>query len=232
MKDLLRQAIETAVKRYPAVLPHLSADVFEALGLKTYDYMLANISRMVSNVYTGNMGGEFVDIMGALIRGQIRQAYTTAYAEAGFSDALPDWLQADMEAMQTEQASFDFIYKYYQDIIDARVDGLPLQPLLDRVPLWANRYNEAVSRANMTIQAQLGGRLMWKLGATEEHCATCAALNGIVAFATEWELSGVRPQSAPNERLECRGFRCDCSLEPTEKRRSPKAWDRIMSANG
>lgn len=228
MKDLIIRAIETTIKRYPAVLPHLTKDVFEVLGLKTYDYMLANISRMVSNVYTGNMGGEFVDIMGALIRGQMRDAYRTAYADAGFADALPDWLQSDLEIMQTEQASFDFIYQYYKDIIDARVDGTPLQPLLDRVPLWANRYNEAVSRANMTIQAKLGGRLVWRLGETEEHCTTCAALNGIVAFASEWELSGVKPQNAPNPHLECQGWRCDCSLEPTDKRRSPNAWDRIM----
>jgi hypothetical protein len=237
MKDLLRQAIETVVKRYPAVLLHLSPEVLEVL--KTYDYMLDNITRMVRNVYNGFMGGDFVDILGELIRGQMRDAYTRAYAEAGFSDALPDWLQSDLEAMQTEQASFDFIYQYYTDIIDARTDGTPLQPLLDRASLWANRYNEATARANMTIQAKLGGRLVWRLGETEEHCPFCKRYNGIVAFASEWELAGVRPQNAPNPALTgeidgekgCEGWRCDCELSPTDKRRSPNAWDRIMSVN-
>jgi hypothetical protein len=109
-KSLVRRAIDVIIKRYPAVLPYLSDE------LKTYDYMVNNIARMVSNVYTNNMGGEFVDIMGALIRGQMRDAYRKAYAEAGFSDALPDWLQADLEEMQTQTASFDFIYKYYTSI--------------------------------------------------------------------------------------------------------------------
>lgn len=198
---------------------------------KSYDYMLSTITRMVNQVYSNNMGGEFVDILGALIRGQMRDAYRTAYADAGFSDALPDWLQASLEEQITKQASFDYIYRFYTDIIDARVDGTPIAPLLVRAQLWANRYNEAMAEANTVITAKLGGRLVWKLGETEQHCTSCAALNGIVAFATEWELSGVKPQNAPNDRLECEGWQCDCRMEPTNKRRSPNAWDRIMSVN-
>lgn len=225
-KPLLERTIEAVIKRYPRIIPHLTQGVFAVL---TVGYFQATLARMVSNVYTGNMGGEFVDILGALIRGQLRDAYNRAYADAGFSDALPDWLQADLETMQAEQANFDYIYAYYQAIIDARVDGSPLQPLLDRVPMWVNRWNEAYSRATLKIQAVLGERLVWRLGATEQHCISCSALNGIVAFASEWDLSGVRPQNAPNDRLECGGWLCDCSLEPTNKRRSPNAWDRIMS---
>lgn len=228
-KTLLIQALEIAAKRFPAVVPYLSDRAWEVMGVKTYDYMLNNIARMVSNVYTNNMGGEFVDIMGALVRGQMRDAYRKAYAEAGFSDALPEWLQADMEDMQATQANFDFIYQFFKDITDAKIDGTPLQPLLDRVPLWANRFNEAMSRANMTITAKLGGRMIWKLGETEKHCTSCGALHNTVAFASEWELSGVHPQGGPNDKLECGGWQCDCSLEPTDKRRSPKAWDKIMS---
>jgi hypothetical protein len=229
--NLLIDAMWTAANCYPAVKVYLSADALEMLEVKTYDYMLSNITRMVQQVYTGNMGGEFVDILGALIRGQMRDAYRTAYAEQGFSDALPDWLQASLEEQIVKQASFDFIYAYYTAIVDARVDGTPIAPLLARVPMWAARYNEAMAEANITITAKLGGRLVWKLGETEQHCTSCAALNNIVAFATEWELSGVKPQNAPNDRLECEGWRCDCRLEPTGKRRSPNAWDRIMSVN-
>ena len=221
-KTLLQQFIDIVIKRYPAVLPHLSDE------LKTYDYMFSNIARMVSNVYTNNMGGEFVDIMGALIRGQMKKAYEVAYAEAGFSDALPDWLQTDLEDMQATQANFDYIYQYFKDIINARLDGKPLQPLLDRVKMWANRYNEAMSRARMTITAKLGGRLQWVEGDTKDKCDTCLGLNGIVAFATEWELSGYKPQGS---NLDCGGFNCHCELVPTDRRRSPNAWDRIMSVH-
>jgi len=222
-KTLLEQTVGTIITRYPQVIPHLGGDVFAVM---TVDYFQATLSRMVSNVYTSNMGGEFVDILGALIRGQMKDAYNRAYADAGFSDALPDWLGADLEAIQTDQASFDYIYQYYKDIVDSQVDGKPLQPLLDRVSLWSNRWKEAYSRANVTIQSQLGGRLMWKEGDTVDKCETCVSLNGIVAFATEWELSGFKPQGS---NLICGGWNCGCELVPTDKRRSKNAWDRIMS---
>jgi hypothetical protein len=195
--------------------------------IKTYDYMLANITRMVNQVYSNNMGGEFVDILGALIRGQMRDAYRRAYAEAGFSDALPDWLQVSLDEQITKQASFDFIYRYYTDIIDARVDQAPIAPLLIRAQMWANRYNEGYNQATMDITAKMGGRMMWTLGEAE-HCTTCLGLSGVVAFASEWDLSGFRPQGS---NLECGGFNCKCELVPTDRRRSPNAWDRIMSVN-
>ena len=231
--SLLIQALQAITRRYPAVYSHLSPDTFSLLGgEKTYDYMLATVSHMVNQVYGGQMGGEFVDILGALVRGQMRDAYNRAYADAGFSDAIPDWLQASLDEQLIKQANFDYIYQYYQDIIDARVDETPVSPLLYRAQLWAARWTEAYNEATMVITAHLGGRLKWHLGATEQHCASCSRLDGIVAFAAEWDLSGCRPQNAPNDRLECGGWNCDCSLEPTDQRRSPNAWDRIMAVNG
>lgn len=207
------------------IIPNLKAGFY-----KTYDYMLGVIRHSVQSVYNGWMGGEFVDILQALIVGQMTQAYRQAWEDDGnTSFFLPDYLQAGLDANIARNTNFDYLYQYYTDIIDARVDGTPIEPLLARASLWANRYNEAYNEAVALIAAKNGGKLVWRLGRTEQHCGTCAALNGIVAYASEWELAGCYPQNAPNSALECGGWRCDCGLENTTERRTRNAFDRIMS---
>jgi hypothetical protein len=86
------------------------------------------------------------------------------------------------------------------------------------------------------IAVESGGNLEWEEGDTVEKCDICKALDGIVAFASEWAVLGVRPQNAPNPMLTslragknkgCAGWHCDCKLKPTTKRRSPNAFGRI-----
>lgn len=223
---MLNDFIPRAVLAFPSVIPHLKSGYY-----KTYEYFDATLRRMVTAVYNGNMGGDFVDTLAALLRGQITQAFRQAYEDEGFTDMFPPaYLQTALDNQITAQVQFDWIYQYYKDIVDARVDSKPLDPLLARVSLWANRYTESYNLAVMEIQKAMGGKLMWKLGATEQHCDTCSALDGIVAFAAEWDLAGCKPQSAPNSALTCGGWQCDCSLVSTDKRRSPNAFDRIMAA--
>jgi len=92
--------------------------------------------------------------------------------------------------------------------------------------MWVNRYTDVKNQAKIYFGGKT--RLMWVEGDTKEKCPTCLALNGIVAFAQEWEMSGVRPQSPPNEILNCGGWNCSCTLQVTDKRRSPNALQRIM----
>ena len=92
--------------------------------------------------------------------------------------------------------------------------------------MWSNRYNEVVNEAKIWFGGKQ--RLKWKLGATEKHCTTCQALDGIVAYASEWEQSGLKPQNPPNPNLECGGWHCDCSLETTDEKRSPDALGTLM----
>jgi hypothetical protein len=81
------------------------------------------------------------------------------------------------------------------------------------------------------IAAHYGQRMMWVYG-DADHCSTCEQLNGIVAYASEWETLGVKPQSPPNPLLQCGGWRCKCSLRVTDRRRSPKAFETIMNIVG
>lgn len=220
--ELLSRAILLAPS---FIIPNLKAGFY-----KTYDYMLGVIRHAVQSVYNGWMGGEFVDIMQSLIVGQMTQAYRQAWEDDGNTSLfLPDFLQTALDENIARNTNFDYLYQYYKDIIDARVDGTPVEPLLVRADLWANRYNEAYNEAVALIASQRGGKLRWRLGKTERHCQTCAGLNGIVAYADEWELAGCYPQNAPNSAIECGGWRCDCTLESTKARRTKNAFDRIMS---
>lgn len=224
------QIIRQVVKQYPDVIPYLNNRarwILATPDIKTYDYFLSELSRMIRNVYNGNMGGDFIDIMANLISGQLTQAYTQAWKDEEGEGELPDYLAQSLEAQILNQ--YDYVDGLYRDIVDARVDQTSLDALLARAPLWAERWNEAYNTAVLLITSENGGNLIWELGATEQHCPTCAGLNGIVARASEWEALNVKPQNAPNDLLECGGWRCDCSLTPTDKRRSPKAFDSIAN---
>lgn len=225
----INNIIRQAVRLVPSVMPHLSDKarwmVYTSEPYKTADYMLTQIERLVSSVYSGYIGGQFIDTMANLISGQLTQAYRQAYRDEGFTDyVLPDYLEQSLEEMILNQ--YNFVDQYYRDIVDARVDGSSIDPLLARAQLWANRWTEAYNEAVRLITINGGGNLEWVYGDTD-HCDTCMSLNGIVARASEWDMLGVKPQSAPNNKLQCGGWKCQCRLEPTKKRRSPNAYGRI-----
>jgi len=207
---MLNNLLPVLIRRYPAVIPHLRGWFY-----KSYDYYLRNLQNLVNNVYDGYMGGEFVGILSNLVLGQLSDAFETAAREEGLLEVTQRMFNAMMVMVNEERTHIE---PFYRDIVDARVDEKPIGPLLSRCDLWANRWNDAYNEAKRQIALEFGGKLKWVLGPTEEHCETCGPLSGVVAFATEWEASGLKPQGS---MLVCRGFRCQCKLEPTEQRRSP-----------
>jgi hypothetical protein len=248
--NLLPSAVRAIVARYPAIVPHLRgrarwvafahhADqpmMLPGMGrfieravftdYKTYDYFLTTMQNLIHSVYTGTIAGEFIDIMANLISGQLRQAFTQAWADEEGAGELPDYLTGALEDMILSE--YDHVDSFYREIVDARLDEKPIDSLLARATLWAQRYTDAYEQARHLITMENGGNEEWVLGGTEEHCPECAALNGIVARASEWEQLGVHPQQPPNAVLTCGGWKCDCERRPTEKRRSPGAFDRIV----
>lgn len=227
------QTIRAVVSRFPAVLSSLAPKarwIYHAAhpaAYKTAGYMQSTIERMVRNVYNGNMGGEFIDVMANLISGQLRQAFRQAWKDEEGEGNLPDYLDTALEEMVLSE--YEHVDGYYRGIVDARVDKTPIDPLLFRAGLWANRWTDAYEQARHLITMENGGNEEWVLGETEQHCPECAALNGIVARASEWDQLGVHPQQPPNDILTCGGWQCDCRREPTDKRRSPKAYNTILN---
>jgi hypothetical protein len=218
----LQDFVYSAILEAPQVIRFLSP------AYKTYDYFLARIDGLVRGVYDGNVGGEFIDIFANLISGQFQDAYDRAWVDAGFTEALPDYLQAAYQEAVANQ--YSFVDGFYRAIVDARIDKTSVTPLMNRAGLWAGQWNTEYERATRLITEKNGGRMIWSEGDTVEKCDQCKALDGIVAFASEWETLGVHPKGFPNKKLGCKGGHCDCTLLPTDKRRSPNAYGRIEAA--
>jgi hypothetical protein len=171
------------------------------------------------------VGGEFIDVFANLISGQYLDAYNKAWTDQGYELNIPSYLYEHYQNAVAKQ--YEFVDKYYRDIIDAKIDGTSIEPLLSRASLWAQGWNTSYENATSLITEHEGGREQWVLGATEEHCPECYALNGIVMRAQEWEALNLRPKNPPNDKLTCGGWRCDCSRTATNKRRSPNAYGRV-----
>lgn len=211
-----------AVELVPEVVPYLSDVALKSIG--QYERQLWSYTL---DLYRGGDVGAFIDDFAAAIENQLTRAWNEGAREVGVE--LGDMEDEDKQIIDDIVSSeYDHVLDLAQAIQDAQSldkDEFRSQ-FRSRIDLWINRYNDVRSQAMIYF----GGkeRLVWRMGATEEHCATCAALDGIVAYATEWEESGVAPQGAPNDALECGGWRCDCSLETTDQRRSAGALTRIM----
>ena len=198
------------------------------LNIKTYNFMLSHVDKYARDLYEGKITrDQFIDSMASLIESQLRRAWNEGMRNNDLDpqkDMTAEWEQ-EYQNLVLDQ--FNYIESYADDILAGKENNSGVAEFRSRAQLWANRYNETVSIAEV-VTAGKGDKLQWQLGATEEHCDSCLRLNGIVAYASEWEELGVYPQNAPNDLLECGGWRCDCSLVPTDKRRSPDAYGTIM----
>lgn len=181
------------------------------LALKTVAYYERALNRAVLDFYRDDIdAGEFIDEMVRLIEGQFERAWNEGSREAGI-DPQTHSEDDDAELQQRIDKELDFVLDYAEAIEKARIEGAPVGPLQDRVTLWANRYNEVVNEAKIYFGKQL--RFEWVYGDTD-HCDTCIELNGIVATGETWEESDWQPQGS---NLDCGGWRCQCTLQPTKK---------------
>lgn len=197
-------------------------------GVKTTGYMLRVINALVRDLYNGVIeSDEFNSEMADLIENQFKRAFNEGMRNNGLDpqkDVIPEW-EAEYQRMVTDQ--YSFIEKFANDILKGKENESGKDQFLSRADLWANQYESVVNESQM-ITADNKAKFEWVLGATEEHCGTCSRLNGIVAWAEEWEQAGYHPQRPPNGLLECGGWRCDCSLVPTDKRRTANALTVLL----
>ena len=237
MKRLIVSAIQQAVKSYPEVTPLLNnqARYIAALRppaeIKTEDAYYRQIWNRTLELYRGEIdAGDFVGAMAEIIQEQLTKAFREALRD---NELDPDLVNEDGEGFKDELEDmilneFDFVDGFAADIQQAAKDDAGFEQFQTRAGMWANRYNDAYNQAQVIIGEQYGINLEWVYGEAE-HCETCLSLNGIVARASVWDELGVKPQQPPNDILECGGWNCKCSLQPTDKRQSPKAYETIMN---
>lgn len=198
-------------------------------GTKTVEYFVRVLSGMVRDLYRDEVSeSDFVGEMADLIQQQLTRAWNEGMRANGLDpqeDMEPEWETMRDDIIAKE---YDYVDQFAADIVTAREQQAGWDQLQSRAQLWANRYTDVVNQAIVATKEQ---KLKWVYGDTD-HCNTCERLNGIIAFSSEWDLAGVKPQSPPNDVLECGGWRCQCALEPTTERKTRNAFDAIMRALG
>jgi hypothetical protein len=159
---------------------------------------------------------QFMRMMRSTINRRLKQAWLEGAAACGISEeelTPGEWIAMD-QAIVNE---LGFVEGFADDIeMGSRASGGKLKPLHIRVEMWANRYKDVVNRAKQMACADR--KLLWHLGATVEHCRDCLRYNGRVHRGSTWARYEIRPQSPS---LACHGFRCACTLEPTDERAMP-----------
>lgn len=83
---------------------------------------------------------------------------------------------------------------------------------------WATKRAESYLKSVAGVYnagvmfAQKNKMLTWRLGATEQHCSTCASLDGQRHRASWYAARNYIPRQA-GAALDCGGYNCDCRLE-------------------
>src|SRR3972149_9119480 len=98
--------------------PRIELCVQAAPVMKSLPFFSKTIQRLVKSLYDGFIGGEFVDTLKNLIRGQMRRAYEEAWTDDGNALPLPPYLEQAAAALADEQAGY--VDGYYKAIIEDR----------------------------------------------------------------------------------------------------------------
>ena len=211
----------------PALWRLVNVKTMEMFDRQLWSYSLEFFRGEISD---GEFEQSFIDA----IENQLTRAWNEGADEVGV--AIEDMTSEDLDILQgLINDEIGYLTGLGVDIIDAKeaTAGMDEKEALDafrssfrsRIDVWASKYNEMVNKSKIHFGGKT--RLVWRLGATEEHCTTCSYLDGLVAFAYEWEQAGVYPGESGSEVLECGGWRCSCTCEPTDERRSPNAIQRL-----
>jgi len=179
----------------------------------------------------GRAGETFgVDFADAIESG-LNEAWRLGMRENDVTEMDPDWQDMVDEIVAGERLHIPDFAAYLTEVAGHSDNvGQAMSTVSSRLDMWINRYNDVYNQA-IAKTADEKTKLVWVYGDTQ-HCDTCARLNGIVAYAREWDEAGISPQNPPNGALSCGGWQCQCSLKPTTERHTRNALDRLLSIAG
>lgn len=159
----------------------------------------------VRGLWTGVLDfDQFWDAMSTTVRRGLNGAWFNAAGEYGI---LPGELnQEERAALQSsilqEQQHITPLGLAIEE--GSKANGGKLGPLLDRVGLWAVKYQGVASQAR--VLAAKDEKLIWLRGATKDACNSCLRLAGKVKRASFWNRMGILPRVRNAFYLECKGF--------------------------
>ena len=103
LRDALSQAVNELYKMGGEMPLMLRVDLLRYQVVKTREFYLSTLVRLVRSVYQGYIGGEFIDIMVNLVQGQINQAYGQAWIDEGDGSTMPEYLTGAATAFILQQ---------------------------------------------------------------------------------------------------------------------------------
>jgi len=167
---------------------------------------------------------EFENAMTRIVERGLKQAWNKGFMDYGIA---PDE-QADDE----RQYIFNYTLDQWQYIDglasfiadNSRANKGKLKDINARIDLWIRRYDTIYNEAK--ARAAGNQKLEWVLGVAE-HCSSCVKLNGQVRRGSFWIGNGILPAVPNADYLECKGYKCKCTLQPTSKRMSRGPLPRL-----
>lgn len=134
-------------------------------------------------------------------------AFYRGYEEAGAEETEPDddrWLTG----RQREQVEFlAGVFAWIKEQRDA--ETITEDAIRARVEQWAQGLDATYSEGK--LRGDKSQVLIWHLGETEDHCATCARLDG-QRHKARWYLDRDFLPGKAGAAMNCGGYRCGCYL--------------------
>lgn len=183
----------------------------EITNQKSYDDFRANLRSAVRGLWSGALSeGEFVTAFNDTIDVRLREAYNNVanrygIAEDEFTEQEQNWIDNFIVEQILQTGNFT------DTILENQKPNGTLTPLLDRVELWSNRYNQVENNASTFFGENQ--KLIWSVSPNKVHCRNCGRLDGYVKRASQWRDYPLEPQSS---NLACGGYKCGCSLDETD----------------
>jgi len=184
--------------------------------IKTRADMLAGIRSAIRGYWAGDLSKfQFVDNMNSVLTRRLTQAWQEGAKECGIRpDELTGQEITALQGMISGQLSY--VLGLANDIESgSKAEGGRLGPFLDRAQVWASQYQVARDRGRGMACADQ--KLEWVIDPANDNCGSCLKLAGKVKRASYWDQQGIYPQVNGASYLECKGYRCGCRLQPTDK---------------
>lgn len=175
------------------------------------------LTENVRALWKGYMGlYDFISAFDSTItRGLTRAAYEGLATYGISASDMSDDERAELRRIINKEMTH--VWPFGTRIVSSQQSvGGKLQPLLDRVALWTNRYNEVVELFKRF--AAKNNKLRWDVSPHKKHCADCIRLMGRIYRASTWAKYDIAPRKA---NLACGGYRCGCGFTPTDQKVTP-----------
>ena len=156
---------------------------------------------------------QFYDALDTVIRNGIPKAAYEGARQCGIqpNELSPQERQEIEKAIMSERSHIDGFATVIENHL--KKDKGKWGTVSARAEAWVNRYEQV--RQKIMAMACKDQKSRWVLGEAE-HCPSCLKLSGKVKRNSYWTRTGILPRVPGADYLECRGYLCQCMLEPTD----------------